>query len=197
MQERWQTIPGYEGFYEVSDQGRVKSLKRTVAVRRHPGGQTTKLIGERILKLAFSDGRPAVNLRSSDGKNRFALVHHLVLEAFVGPRPVGQECRHLDDNRQNNRLSNLEWGTRRENMADRRRNGLRKRGVRGEANNASKLTENDVHLIRRLRAGGLSYEKIGKRMGVSWQTVNRIVKGDAWGWLSDEADSGQLALAAT
>lgn len=180
--ERWLPVPGYEGLYEVSDYGRVRSLDRIVVVRGRIDGQTSKRVKGRVLKPGLSAGRPVVNLRS-DIDGRHAMVHHLVLEAFVGACPEGQECRHLNDNRQDNRLANLVWGTRRENMADRRRNGLRKRGVRGENNNASKLTNFDVQEIRRLRASGLSFEKVASRFGVSWQTVRRIVKGEAWGWL--------------
>lgn len=191
--ENWKAIPGFEGFYEVSDQGRVRSVERTVTVRGRSDGQTAKIIRERILKPGLSSGRPVVNLRS-DTDRRHALVHHLVLEAFVGPCPDGMECRHLDDKRRNNALRNLEWGTRRENMADRKRNGLRRHGPRGEMNNASKLTETDVLTIRRLRAGGLTYQKIAQRMGVSLQTIWRIVKGDTWGWLDEGIDGPHLVM---
>lgn len=191
--ENWKAIPGFEGLYEVSDQGRVRNLERTVTVRGRSDGQTAKTIRERILRPGLSSGRPVVNLHA-DTKRRHALVHHLFLEAFVGPRPDGTECRHLDDNRQNNTLRNLEWGTRRENMADRKRNGLQRRAPRGEKNNASKLTESDVLTIRHLRAGGLTYLKIAQRMNVSLQTIGRIVKGDTWGWLDEGIDGPHLAM---
>lgn len=181
--EEWRAVPGFEGAYEVSNLGRVRSLERVVTVRGRHDGQARRRIRGRILKPGLSVGRPVVNL-SSDGSHRHALVHHLVLEAFVGPCPDGQECRHLDDNRQHNKLSNLEWGTRVENMADRRRNGRRRRGVRGEANNAAKLTENDVRLIRRLRADGMSYQRIGRVVSVGWMAVRSVSNGDTWGWLT-------------
>lgn len=180
--ERWLPVLGFEGFYEVSDHGRVRSLERIVPVSGRTDGQTHKRVRGRVLKPGLSGGRPVVNLHS-DVDRRHAMVHHLVLEAFDGPCPDGQECRHLNDNRSDNRLANLVWGTRRENMADRKRNGLRRRGVRGEANSASKLTEDDVRLIRHLREGGLSFEKIGRRVGVSWHTVRRIATGETWSWL--------------
>lgn len=180
--ERWLPVPGFEGLYEVSDFGRVRSLDRIVHPAGRSDGQTTRRIKGRVLKPGFNHGRPVVNLCSKSG-GKHSLVHQLVLHAFVGPCPDGQECRHLNDNRQDNRLINLAWGTRRENMADRKRNGLRKRGVRGEANNMSKLTEADVRLIRHLRSSGISFERIARRVGVSWQTVRRIVNGESWGWL--------------
>ena len=114
--ERWKSIPGLEGRYEVSDLGRVKSLQRIVSV----GNNTGKvLVPERIRKLSPSpQGYPRVRLC---GKTR--LVHHLVLLAFVGPRPVGLEIRHLNGNRADSRLANLAYGTRSENQMDSIRHG--------------------------------------------------------------------------
>lgn len=74
-------------------------------------------VGGRVLKPDTSTGYARVRV---DGE-RYR-VHGLVLESFVGDRPDGEECRHWDDDPQNNRLNNLFWGTRLENMADRRRN---------------------------------------------------------------------------
>jgi len=118
--ELWLPIPGFEGFYEVSNQGRVRSLGRRVvyadgSVHTHPG----KLLRQSICKM----GRHRVDLRAN-GKRSNRLVHRLVLEAFVGPCPPGMECCHFDDNPSNNCLDNLRWGTRMENFDDRARNGI-------------------------------------------------------------------------
>ena len=83
--------------YEVSDLGRVRS----VDVR----------LGGRVLKQELTDRYPRVCLMTPEGKKITRRVHVLVLEAFKGPRPVGQVGRHLDDNPLNCALSNLEWGT--------------------------------------------------------------------------------------
>jgi hypothetical protein len=83
-----------------------------------------------------------VLLRNPD-KQR--LVHQLVLEAFVGPRPESCEARHLDGDPSNNKLDNLAWGTKAENQADKLRHGTI---LRGTANPASKLNESDVLAIR-------------------------------------------------
>lgn len=117
--ETWIAVPGYEGIYEVSDQGHVRSLdhvivtKRGVA-RRIPGGEL-KLSTGLYWRVTLSDApRPA----------RTMPIHHLVLEAFVGPRPDGMVARHLDDNRDNNRLSNLTYGSLSDNSRDAVRNGV-------------------------------------------------------------------------
>lgn len=87
-------------------------------------GQRVKLPG-RILKPGSLRGKHLyVNLRNDGGKRRTRYVHQLVLEAFVGPRPEGQEVRHLNDEPKDNRLVNLAYGTASANMHDRVRNGI-------------------------------------------------------------------------
>ena len=107
-------VLGHEGAYEVSNHGRVRSLDRTIIykngrVQQYPG---------RILKLL-----PASNAYLQVKVDSKKLVHRLVLEAFVGPPREGEECRHLDGNPKNNHLTNLRWGSRRENSLDRTRHG--------------------------------------------------------------------------
>ena len=122
MQELWQPVKGYEGLYEVSDQGRVRN-PRTGLVHRAPAG---------------SRGYREVHLRRK-GKGKTFRVHALVLTAFVSIRPEGLECRHLDGNKLNNAVSNLEWGTSKENSND----------IRSYGNSlAKKLTEDQARLIK-------------------------------------------------
>jgi hypothetical protein len=106
--EEWRPVPGFVG-YEVSDQGRVRSLLGREPLILRP---YTRKTGYRHVVL--------------HGKTRF--VHHLVLEAFVGPRPDGQECRHLDGQSGNNERGNLCWGTRAEQTADKARHAQGGRG---------------------------------------------------------------------
>jgi hypothetical protein len=104
---RWLPVPGHEGGYEVSDDGQVRSL---------PGPWKAKQV--HVMKLRKVRRYWLVEL---DGATRS--VHSLMLEAFVGPRPDGLFALHNDDDRDNNTLSNLRWGTRSENGFDRVRNG--------------------------------------------------------------------------
>lgn len=98
--EIWRPVVGYEGLYEVSDKGRVRSLfsKRG-----------------KVLSPAKSMGYPYVNL-SRDGRPRFARIHVLVAAAFIGECPDGHEVNHKDSDRTNNNVSNLEYVTHAQNV---------------------------------------------------------------------------------
>lgn len=114
--EQWRPVPGFEGEYEVSSEGRVRSLARTV-VRRNGSPMTipAKEKSQRILE----NGYMQVYLWSA-GKARGFFVHRLVLLAFVGvPDDPKMEAHHgPDPNRQNNRLANLRWVTKSENIRE-------------------------------------------------------------------------------
>lgn len=108
--ERWLPVVGYEGLYEVSDLGNVRSLDGTRAGRKFRG---------RVLKpRSRHAGHQAVDL-STPGRRWSVDVHRLVLSAFVGPCPEGMEGCHNDGDPTNNRLGNLRWDTHRANMQDR------------------------------------------------------------------------------
>ena len=118
MQEVWQPIRGYEGLYEVSDWGRVRSLDRTI--KTASGARSFR---GRLLKPYKAGPKGYMTIRLSWPAREKAYIHALVAQAFRGPRPKGHDCRHLNDDHLDNRASNLAWGTRKENMADARRNG--------------------------------------------------------------------------
>ncbi len=101
----WREVSGTDGLYSVSDEGQVKSRARA----RTSGGVLKSWLDH------FGYVRVSICI---DGKPRQRRVHHLVLEAFVGPRPERMECRHLDGDPANNRLDNLAWGTASENAQD-------------------------------------------------------------------------------
>ncbi len=118
--ESWLPVVGYEGFYEVSNHGRVRSVTREVPYGRY--GRTVYK-GRNIKLTRLANGYLSVKL-SLRGCTRTTYVHELVLRAFVGPRPdtVNRgEIRHLDGIKTNNALSNLKYGDIFENAADRKR----------------------------------------------------------------------------
>lgn len=148
----WTEVPGHPGYY-ASRAGEI----------RGPSG--------RILRpMANNTGHRYVITSA----RRKLWVHHAVLLAFVGPRPVDQEGRHLDDDPDNNTLDNLAWGTRRENAADRITNG---RTSRGEQRPNARLSSEQAQAIR---VDTRPARAIGAEYGVSHTCVLRIRRGERW-----------------
>lgn len=112
--EEWRDIAGYEGFYQVSNLGRVLSVARSI----DDGGGRNRHIRARIRdQNCTSNGYPKAEL-ARDGESKTALVHRLVATAFV-PNPLGLDCvHHKDENKLNPRADNLEWVTRAANVRD-------------------------------------------------------------------------------
>lgn len=119
MTEEWRAVPGWEGLYEISDQGRVRSLGRTGFM------SDGRALVKKPRMLTPSLDRKGYQRVTLTGSRRWkAGIHQLVLLAFVGPRAEGHEARHLDDDKDNNRLTNLAYGTSSENRRDAVRNGV-------------------------------------------------------------------------
>lgn len=132
MEEEWRPVVGFEGTYEVSSMGRVRSLERRV-----PNGvETFRVVRERVLAyVEDAYGYPRVNL--SRGNVQFnRKIHHLVAEAFINPRPPhagsgthpgirkdDTNVLHNDGDKTNNRASNLRYGSQKANIADAKAHG--------------------------------------------------------------------------
>jgi hypothetical protein len=115
--EEWRAVVGYEGIYEVSNLGNVRSLDR---VMTYPSGRIIRWRGK-ILTPGKTGDRLTVSL--GDGVSKSYYVHDLVLKSFVGARPANEEGCHGDGRGTYNALSNLRWDTRSENTYDRVRHG--------------------------------------------------------------------------
>lgn len=162
MNEAWRPVLGFDG-YEVSDCGNVRSLPR----RDLRGHMRTGL----RLKPNYSNGYVSVRL-SRDGIKHPLGIHCLVLEAFVSPRPANQQARHKNGARDDNRLDNLQWGTVKENAADRVAHGTAPIGAN---NPRAILTEVDVERIRDLTRAGVTQEVIGQWLGFSRSSVSHVL----------------------
>lgn len=121
MKEIWKDIKGYEGLYQISSFGNVKSLDRYIINKNgdkqyFPGKYLTQGISDNYLKVILS----------KNNKQRTFRVHILVARAFI-PNPENKpEVNHIDGNKKNNKVNNLEWNTRSENEFHAYRNGLAK-----------------------------------------------------------------------
>jgi len=170
--EQWKDIPDYEGYYQVSNLGRVKSLARWVMRK---GVAKTKT---RILKAGLDKSDRPVVVLCIDKERMTIRVCRLVLLSFVGPCPDGMEARHKDGNPKNNRLNNLCWDTPKNNQGDRFIHGT---DTRGEGNGRSVLTWGLVKQIReRYLDGNVSQKQLSVEYGVSHSVINKIVNNKSW-----------------
>jgi hypothetical protein len=132
----------------------------------------------RVLKAQSKDswGRYLLVDLVIDGRRKHCRVHHLVMAAFVGPRPSGLQVCHLDGNPLNARLDNLRYDTPSANEADKRRHGTSPHGARcGQA----KLTDEQVEQIRAI-GRAVPQTAIGALFGIDQAQVSRILTGKAW-----------------
>ena len=113
---------------------------------------------------------------SIDRQRRSLSAHVFVLECFVGPRPEGMECRHLDGDKLNNAIDNLEWGTPMENYKDRLRHGTQV-NTKGERHGLAKLTDGQVRAIRQ---DDRVQRVIAEEYGVAPITISRIKRRTHW-----------------
>lgn len=164
MNEEWRAVPGFPR-YEVSDQGRVRSLDYN----------KTKTV--RVLKLWF-DGKGYWQICLCGNRTKTKRgVHQIVLEAFVGPCPESFEGAHLNGVRTDNRLVNLIWCSKKENHSHKVLHGTT---MRGSKSPNAKLTEKQV---KEIRAAGDIHKDIAIRYGVHHGTVGDIKRRATWGWL--------------
>lgn len=171
MTEQWRPIPDYEGFYEVSNQGRVRSVDR----HTHSYGGRTWLRKGHLLNLSTDkDGYKKAHL-SKNGKSRRFFVHRLVAAAFIGPQPAGQECRHLNGNPADNSLANLAWGT----QSDNRRDCYQYGGRSGRG----KLYREQVLEIRERLAAGEKKTDLAREYGVHFMNIHAIGKGTHFAYI--------------
>lgn len=171
--EIWKEIPDYEGYYSVSTHGRVRSEERII-IRDKTG------IKERRKGFIL---KPWVNKGSGEGyltvglcrgvSSKFKItIHRLVLWAFVGVQLKGIEARHLDGNCKNNYLSNLEYGSRSQNVQD---------AIKHQTKLIpKKLTKEDVIEICAMGNDNVSSLHVAKKFNLCRNTVTEIWRGEIW-----------------
>ena len=174
--ERWLPVPGWEGCYEVSDQGRVRSLDR----KRPCQFKDNRIYrGQMLTPLLHGSGYRQVSLKDN-GRTNVYFIHRLVILAFVGSAPrEDYQCAHNDGNKDNNALENLRWATRSENNQDKNKHGTSPRGSRNPNN---KLTEEDVKMIRLLYVRG-NQGQLAELYGVTQSAISHIVRRRVWAYI--------------
>jgi HNH endonuclease/NUMOD4 motif len=178
--EEWRPVPGLETLYEVSNQGRVRRIGKAARTGKGRGGGARLGLIRKPQQAA--GGYLRVELYEG-GRAHGRAVHVLVAAAFLGPRPPGKETNHKDGDKQNNKVENLEYVNRSENMIHAYRTGLRVPAELpcGEQHPNSKLTKEQVAEIRRLYVPHVyGTPRLAKEFGVSAKTVWAIVRGDNW-----------------
>lgn len=168
--EIWKDIPGHPG-YQVSDRGNVRSVDRYKEVYAR-GKLQRRLYRGRLLKPAAYCKTGHLSLPLGRGCNGIP-VHQLVLSAFEGPCPEGMEVLHKNGVSTDNRFENLRYGSRTENILDTYIDGGSWR----------KLTTDDVHQIRDLRAFGFRLTEIAEWYSISAATVSSIYLRRSYSWL--------------
>jgi len=175
--ETWRAVPGYEGLYEVSSLGRVKSLAREIIYQnKHRSGTSALPVREKILKGRTEKGYTTVKL-VRDGVYYHVGVHRVVCLAFHGPVEGDIEAAHINGDKTDNTVANLVWATPAENARHRRGHGTQ---IMGEMAPNSKLTNEHVMAARALLSVGWSPERLANLFGVNPSTMNRIKNGEAW-----------------
>ena len=155
--------------YRVGDDGSVWSFRCRTG---------TKIKRWKQLKpWTIKGGYEIIGLRK--GKKRICkMLHHLVLESFIGPRPDGQEGCHNNNDPSDNRLSNLRWDTPKNNCVDRAENGLHLKNTgRGSTHGCHKLIEEQ---ILEIRSSDKYFEDLAFDYGVSVRTIRDIINRKTW-----------------
>lgn len=181
--EIWRDIPDFEGDYQASNFGRIRSTTRFKSVkasRQAPSGFTVKIKGKILRPVPQTNPKGKVRALQvrlrRDGKYEPRTVHELVLATFLGPRPTSHYGCHRDDRPINNRLNNLYWGTPTENCADKIAHGNQ---PMGETIPWSKLTETDVRFIKSNR-GLISQTEMAKMFDVPQSAISKAANGKTW-----------------
>lgn len=170
IHEEWRAVVGREGEFEVSEHGRVRSLPHSV---RHWCGRDIQKPGRILTQSTHSGGYRVVSLR--DGKKHY--VHRLVMEAFFGVAE-GQDVNHIDGDKTNNRLDNLEYCDRLHNVRHAIATGLQDNG--GESNGMNKYSAEQIRRAHQLVAEGATQAEASRATGVSESTIQHVVTGKRW-----------------
>lgn len=165
--EKWIALNGSDGWYEISNYGRMRSWKHKNGRRKKPF-----ILSESL------NGRGYVQYHLFNKNDRLVVsAHRAVLEHFIGKCPKGMAAAHNNGNRQDNRLKNIRWDTLKNNVNDRWRHGTM---LVGSETNCAKLSNDKVVIIRKLSTAGMTGKEISKLFGIHHTTACRIINRETW-----------------
>jgi hypothetical protein len=179
MEEEWRDVAGYEGYYQVSNLGRIKGMARVIMRRKKPCSLKSKIRVCPLLKSGY------VNfVASKEGKTENLLVHRLVATAFI-PNPFSlSQVNHKDFDKTNNKMENLEWVSHADNAQHSVKAGHY--SCRTNPNKAKVLTLAKVESMRaeyasHLRQGKrITYTALGKKFGCSYDMARIVIRNEQW-----------------
>lgn len=175
---QWFPVIGYEGRLEITRCGKVRSVERMVRSRYN---SQRRMPTRELSPFVLNSGYPAIQVRF-DGKRKNVLLHRMLAEAFI-PNPMGKPCiNHIDGNKANFNLSNLEWVTHSENIRHALSAGLMNAPSSGPGDKspAAKLTWEQVDHIRALINLGATQASVARRFGISKGAVGFIARNETW-----------------
>jgi len=168
--EIWKDIPGYEGLYQASDFGNIKSLSRKIKCKN---GKLVLFHGKNITPYINNTGYYKVRLHKKN-ISKTDYVHRIIMKTFKENKNF--HVNHMDNNPLNNNINNLEWCTQKENVNHAMKLNL---FPKAEKNGMAKLTNEDVIIIKKLK-GKLKQTTIALLYGVDKTCINQIMKGKTW-----------------
>ena len=171
--EIWKDIEGYEGLYQVSDKGMVKSLGRLVKTSR--GNRMTQ---EKIIGFGFESNGYKISRLYKNGVQKAIKTHRLVAIAFIQNPDNKPEVNHKDGVKTNNFKGNLEWMTSSENTRHAVKMGLHT-GKIGQKHHSSKISEKDAIFIK-YESNGFTSDELVEKYNITRVQVNAIRSGRAW-----------------
>jgi len=167
--EIWKDINGYEGLYQISNLGRVKSLNKLK-------GKNTKT-KEIIMNPSINKKGYKCIVLCKNSKQKHFRVHRLVAQSFIPNSENKKIVNHIDCNKINNHESNLEWVTHKENEIHAKANGLK---PHGESHGRAKLTKQDIYKIKQLIKNNFKLKSIAFLFEISITHVSRIKNNKSW-----------------
>ena len=173
--EVWKDVVGYEGYYQVSNLGRVKSVERLI---EYKDGRK-RLYPSVFINDRDKEGFSRITTLKKDNKGKTFSVHGLVMRAFIGDSPKGFEICHIDGNYKNNSLNNLRYDTTSENRIDNYRYGGK--------SSKGKLSIDDVLNIReKYSEGNITQKELSKKYCVNTSCIGKIIRKENFSWLNDD-----------